>query len=217
MDVRDFVKDKTRPAKIMAKASAPLKDATAVNSTRCALTNALKATDLAVETGSGGLTKFNRSRLGIPKTHALDAACVGSVVDWNAPTLQIKCTGRVGYQPTRLTAQGFPRGYLMRQKSVYGFQTGDRVKAIVTKGKKIGTYCGRVAIRASGSFNIQTPQGAVQGVAHRFCKVVQRNDRYGFSMMAKTDATGTPSKQGSASRPALYLTDLKADFLRANG
>ncbi|GBU15420.1 hypothetical protein AwPolaro_07980 [Polaromonas sp.] len=219
LDVQDFVKDRARLAKILAKARAPLKDAAAVNSTRWALVNALKTTGLDVETGSGGLTKFNRSRLAIPKTHALDAACVGrvgSVLDWNRPTLQIKCTGRGSYQRTRLTAQGFPRGYLMRQKQVHGFQTGDMVKAVVTKGKKVGTHCGRVAVRASGSFNIQTPQGAVQGVAHRFCKIMQRNDGYGYSLMAKTDATGTPSKSRNASRPALYLTGLKADVSRAN-
>lgn len=219
LDVQDFVKDKTRLAKILAKAKAPLKDAAAVNSTRWALTNALKATGLDVETGSGGLTKFNRSRLAIPKTHALDAVCVGivgSVLDWNKPTLQIKCMGRGCYQRTRLTAQGFPRGYLMRKKSVHGFQTGDMVKAIVTKGKKNGTHCGRVAIRASGSFNIQTAQGVVQGVAHRFCKIMQQSDGYGYSLMAKTDAIGAPSKQRHALRPALYLTGLKVDVSRAN-
>ncbi|GBU14990.1 hypothetical protein AwPolaro_03680 [Polaromonas sp.] len=115
-----------------------------------------------------------------------------------------------------MTAQGFPRGYLMRQKQVHGFQTGDMVKAVVTKGKKVGTHCGRVAVRASGNFNIQTPQGAIQGVAHRWCKITQRNDGYGYSLMAKTDATGTPSKQRNASRPAPYLTGLKADVSRAN-
>ena len=56
-----------------------LQDAAAVNATRWALLNALKATGLPVETGSGGRTKFNRTRLDIPKTHALDAACVGAV------------------------------------------------------------------------------------------------------------------------------------------
>ena len=81
---------------------------------------------------------------------------------------------------------------------------------------RVGTHCGRVAIRASGSFNIQTPQGAVQGVAHRFCKLVQRNDGYGYSLVAKTDATGMPSQQRNASRPALYLTGMNADVSRAN-
>jgi hypothetical protein len=38
-----------------------------------------QATSLPVETSTDGHTKFNRSRLNIPKTHALDAACVGTV------------------------------------------------------------------------------------------------------------------------------------------
>ena len=183
-DVRDFLKDDpVRLARILAQAKAPLRDAAAVNATRWALFNALRATGLAVEAGTGGRTKFNRRRLAIPKTHALDAVCVGevhAVEGWQCPTVTIKCTGRGSYQRTRLTAQGFPRGYLMRQKQVHGFQTGDKVKAIVPTGKKAGAHIGRVAVRASGSFNIQTPTGVVQGISHRHCRLIQRNDGYGY-------------------------------------
>jgi hypothetical protein len=59
--------------------------------------------------------------------------------------------GRGSYQRTRVTADRFPWGYLMRTKSVHGFQTGDIVRADVPKGKKVGTYTGRVAIRETGS------------------------------------------------------------------
>jgi hypothetical protein len=90
------------------------------------------------------------------------------------------------------------------------------VKAEVTQGKKIGSYTGRVAVRASGSFNIQTRHGLVQGVSHRYCTLVQRGDGYGYQLVAKTDATGTPPKQGDASHPALYLPGLKAGISRAN-
>lgn len=48
----------------------------AVNATRWALANMLKATGLPVELASGGRTKLNRCTLGVPQTHALDAACV---------------------------------------------------------------------------------------------------------------------------------------------
>ena len=189
-DVSDFlVNDPPRLAKIQAQAKRPLRDAAAVNATRWKLFNALKATDLPVRTGSGGLTKFNRTRLGIPKTHALDAVCVGQVnqvEQWQTPTLEIKATGRGSYQRTRLTRFGFPRGYLTRQKRIHGFQTGDMVKAIVTKGKKVGEYTGRVAVRASGSFNIQTAEGLVQGISHRCCTLIQRSDGYGYSR--KTDS-----------------------------
>jgi 5-methylcytosine-specific restriction endonuclease McrA len=170
--------------KVLAKAKAPLRDAAAVNATRWALFNALKSTGLHVDTGSGGQTKFNRSRFGVPKTHALDAACVGrvdAIHGWGCPTLAIKATGRGSYQRTRLDRFGFPRGYLMRSKRVHGFGTGDMVFAIVPKGKKAGTHTGRVAVRASGSFNIQKPDGAVQGISHKYCRVVQRADGYGYS------------------------------------
>ncbi len=136
-----LAKDPARLARIRAQLKRPLKDAAAVNATRWALFEALargrcrvhqpEATMLPVEIGSGGLTKFNRTRLQIPKSHALDAACVGQVDAihaWSRPTLQIRCTGRGSYQRTRLTQYGFARGYLMRTKSVKGFRTGDRLR-----------------------------------------------------------------------------------------
>lgn len=191
--LQDFLKkDPARLARIQAQAKRPLRDAAAVNATRWALANALRATGLSLELASGGRTKFNRSTLSVPKTHALDAACVGQVdaiTNWQRPalhTLTIKAMGRGCYQRTRLDAFGFPRGYLMREKSVHGFQTGDRVKAVVAKGKKAGTHVGRVAIRKTGSFNITTPAGVVQGIGHKNCRIVQRNDGYGYFFTGPT-------------------------------
>ena len=103
----------------------------------------------------------------------------------------------------------------MRTKGVKGFQTGDMVKAVVTKGKKIGTYTGRVAVRASGSFNIQARTGLVQGIRYACCTVVQRADGYGYQQVAKMDATGTSPKQGTHTRSALYLPGLNAGVFRA--
>lgn len=176
----------TRLARIKSQLKHPLKDAAAVNSTRWALFNALKATGLPVSVGSGGQTKFNRHALGIPKTHALDAACVGrvdAIWGWRKPTLSIKCTGRGSYQRTRLNAFGFPRGLLTRAKSIKCFRTGDLVKAVVPSGKKAGIHVGRVAVRATGSFNIQTHgQPAVQGIFHKHCRLLQRADGYGYRL-----------------------------------
>ncbi len=56
----------------------------------------------------------------------------------------------------------------------------DLVKAVVTSGKKQGTYIGRVAVRSSGSFNISTKEGVVQGINHRFCILLQRMDGYQY-------------------------------------
>ena len=214
-----------RVRKILAQAKASLKDAAAVNSTRWALFQRLKATNLPVEVASGGRTKWNRHRLQVPKAHGLDAACVGHVdviEHWplpgatQQPVLSIKATGRGSYQRTRLTMHGFPRGYLTRSKSAFGFQTGDMVRAVVTKGKKAGDYLGRVAIRASGSFNIQTPTGLVQGIHHRFCTLIQRSDGYGYSWTQIASTQGDAG-MGQATPAALSLPGLNPGVSRANG
>ena len=186
-DIQDFLAhDPKRLARILAQAKRPLHDAAAVNATRWALFNALKATGLPVTTGSGGQTKYNRHVLTIPKTHALDAACVGrvdTISGWRKPTLSIKCSGRGSYQRTRLNKFGFPRSYLMREKSIKSFRTGDMVMAVVPNGKKAGIHIGRVAVRASGSFNIQKQGVVVQGISHKHCRIVQRGDGYGYSQL----------------------------------
>lgn len=164
------------------------RDMSAVNSTRNSLFYGLLVKGFAVSTGTGGMTKFNRKKHGIPKDHALDAVCVGKLIEqpivgWNKPVLEIKCTGRGSYQRTRLTKYGFPRGYLMRSKSVFGFATGDMVKANVPNGKKRGVYVGRIAVRASGFFNIQCKDGLVQGISHKHCALIERGAGYGFKQL----------------------------------
>jgi 5-methylcytosine-specific restriction endonuclease McrA len=62
---------------VQALAARPLADAAAVNATRWALLHRLEALGVPVEVGSGGRTKWNRTQRGLPKTHWLDAACVG--------------------------------------------------------------------------------------------------------------------------------------------
>jgi hypothetical protein len=176
-----------RLARIQRQLKLPLKDAAAVNATRNAIFVDVLRTGLPVETGSGGRTKYNRTRLGLPKTHALDAACVGNVAgvdNTEMPVLAIKATGRGTYQRTRVDKYGFPRGYLMRQKAVKGFQTGDLVKAAVPKGKRAGTHQGRVAVRANGNFNIQTGTGLVTDIHWRHCQLLQRADGYGYHQVS---------------------------------
>ncbi|SKB13227.1 HNH endonuclease [Planktothrix sp. PCC 11201] len=167
--------------RILSQAKRPLQDATAVNSTRWTLFNRLKETGLPVSTGSGGLTKFNRTRLNLPKTHWLDAACVGQVESLEVLTrkpLLIKATGHGTRQMCRTDKFGFPSRYVPRLKFVKGFQTGDIVRAIVTSGKKIGTYIGRVAVRTTGSFNISLKETLVQGISHKYCSLIHRKDGY---------------------------------------
>ncbi len=84
----------------------------------------------------------------------------------------------------------FPRSKPKKFKRVKGFQTGDIVKAVVTKGKKIeiasqgsqpSAYVGRVAVRARGSFNIKTKNGTVQDIGYQYCGLLHRADGYAYS------------------------------------
>lgn len=174
--------------RIQSKAKAPLKDAAAVNATRWDLFRTLKETGLPVETGSGGLTKFNRTNRGLPKTHWLDAACVGKstpkkLFQIDKAVLSVKADGHGSRQMCRVNKFGFPRTRAKStEKKVKGFQTGDIVKAVVTSGKKIGTYIGRVAVRKSGSFNIKTVEKTVQGIGWRYCRLLHASDGYSYNI-----------------------------------
>ncbi len=185
-DIALFLSSKPELLKrILAQAQAPLKDAAAVNATRWALFAQLKATGLPVECGSGGLTKFNRTMRDLPKDHWIDAACVGKSTPerlslGDVVPLLITAEGHGRRQMCLMDIFGFPRAKPKGRKKVKGFQTGDIVRAVVTKGCKAGTYVGRVAVRATGSFNITTKQGTIQGIGHRSCTAFHRCDGYSY-------------------------------------
>ena len=173
-------------APIKAQAKAPLKDAAAVNATRWALLNRLKGAGLPIETGSGGLTKFNRAQRGLPKEHWIDAACVGHDTPEKLDTakvkpLRVKAAGHNSRQMCRMDKYGFPRTSAKAARTVKGFRTGDLVKAVVPKGKKQGIHVGKVAVRSSGSFNIVNAQGTIQGVSYRHCRSLRRADGYSIT------------------------------------
>jgi hypothetical protein len=170
---------------IEAQAKQPLKDAAAINATRWALFDRLKSCDLPIETGSGGLTKFNRVRRGLPKEHWIDAACVGNSTPERLDTaaikpLRVKATGHNSRQMCRVDKHGFPRTGAKAVRRVEGFRTGDYVKAVIPNGKKAGTLVGRVAVRSSGSFNIVTINGTVEGVNWRHCRKLQAADGFSY-------------------------------------
>ena len=153
--------------KLQRQAKAPLKDAAAVNSTRYALLERLKATGLPVEVASGGRTKFNRSERQIPKTHWLDAACVGAstpeVLQWEAvKPLAIKAMGHGKRQVVGTDKYGFPKGQ-PKCKPAHPYRTGDCVSAAVPKGTYAGTYTARriVKLTAEKRVNIKNDSGQV--------------------------------------------------------
>lgn len=186
MPVEQFLRNKpVILAKIKAKAKAPLKDAAAVNATRWHLYHSLLQ-QCPVEVGSGGLTKFNRTTRNLNKTHWLDAACIGRstperIFQEHKQVLHVTAMGHGNRQMCRPNKYGFPRtGSKSRSKKVKGFQTGDIVRAVVTAGKKVGQYTGRVAVRASGSFDIKTSNETIQGISWKYCRVVHAADGYNY-------------------------------------
>lgn len=175
---------------VQVRAKEPLHDAAAVNASRWVLFQRLQSTGLPVETGTGGRTKWNRTRLGLPKAHWLDAACVGVstpeqlVVKAGAEQpLQIRAQGRHSRQMCRPNAFGFPDKAPKATSVVGGMRTGDLVRAVVPPPSiKAGVHVGRLAVRASGSCNITTRAGTVQGIHIRYCQPLHRADGYSYHL-----------------------------------
>ena len=185
IDVRTFLKNKPELLqKILTKAKAPLKDAAAVNATRYAVGNAIKSLGLPTTFWSGGRTKKNRISQGYKKDHWIDAACVGTsgekVSIPQLKTKTIKATGHGDRQLCLVDKHGFPRSKAATLRIVKGFKTGDSAVASVVSGKKIGIYKGKVAVRASGSFNISTNKGIIQGISYKYFRKLHGADGYSY-------------------------------------
>jgi 5-methylcytosine-specific restriction endonuclease McrA len=181
--IEEFLADRAEVlARILRQARAPLKDAAAVNATRWGLWRRLTATGLPVECGSGGRTKFNRTKRGLPKTHWLDAACVGVStpevlkVDGVRPLL-IKAMGHGSRQMCRTDKYGFPIQHKLRASGFAGFKTGDIVRADIRVGKHQGKHSGRIAIRYRPCFRL----GKID-VAPKYLTIIHRADGYDYSI-----------------------------------
>jgi 5-methylcytosine-specific restriction endonuclease McrA len=171
---------------IQFQAKKPLADAAVMNSLRWVIYERLQIFGLPIETGTGGQTKFNRSQQSYPKAHWIDAACVGKsgetvFIHPQQRPLLIKAMARQSRQMVLPDRYGFPRTKAKSRTQVHGFRTGDLVKAKVPVGKKAGLYLGRVAVRASGSFNIRTRQAMIQGISYRYCQRIHASDGYTYT------------------------------------
>ena len=181
---------------VEAQAKKPLRSAAAVNATRWEIWRRFEATGLMVEMGTGGRTKYNRRQRNLPKTHWLDAVCVGQSTPKElklngVQPLQIKAMGRGQRQVCRTDRFGFRRkkkdgSYAKagRVKRVEGFQTGDVAKVKIPTGKYTGNYLTRIAsIRKKGNFSIK-PVGYSKpfGVNPKYCQIVHRSDGYDYNL-----------------------------------
>jgi hypothetical protein len=124
---------------VHARAKAPLKDAAAVNVTRWALFRRLGGLGLPLEVGTGGRTTFNRTQQGLPKTHWLDAACVGA----STPLLHV---GRIS--PLLITARGHGNRQTVVPTAMASPCATCRGAGAIW-GSAPGTWCGLWSPRAS--------------------------------------------------------------------
>jgi hypothetical protein len=184
--VDEFLKD--RPTLLMhitAHAACVKRDAGVMNCMRWVLRRRLEGLGVPLEVANAMTTYTNRLERGLEKTHWLDAACVGHStphdvkIDGVNP-LSMKATGHGTRQMCGTDRYGFPIRHRTRQHVFWGFQTGDMVKAVVTHGTKIGTYEGRVLVRASGRFDIVTATGRVQGISWQQCRLLHHADGYHY-------------------------------------
>jgi 5-methylcytosine-specific restriction endonuclease McrA len=172
-------------AHLMAQARVSLAGAAVMNATRWRLYQELQATGLPVEVGTGASTSYHRALHQLPKSHWIDAAVVGASTPQHlhlqyVRPWQIAATGWQSRQLCLMDRYGFPRTRAKQHSLVKGFRTGDVVRAVLERGAKAGSYQGRVAVRASGSFNITTGNATIQGISHRWCRLLQRRDGYSY-------------------------------------
>jgi 5-methylcytosine-specific restriction endonuclease McrA len=186
---------------VQAQALRPLRDAAAMNASRWALYHRLQQTGLPVEVGTGGRTKWNRTQRNLPKTHWLDAACVGTstperLLTHGVVPLSIIATGHGTRQMCGTDKYGFPMRHRTQHKRHFGVQTGDLVRAVVPPGlATTGTHVGRVLVRATGRFDVMVASGGagqrrVAGIGARYVCVLTRGDGYTYAQTPPRDGEG---------------------------
>ncbi|MGB9886265.1 MAG: RNA-guided endonuclease IscB [Moorellales bacterium] len=192
---------------VLARLREPLKGAAYMNAARYVLAERLKEFGLPVLTAIAARTKYNRARFGFPKTHWLDACCVGEVPDGlkiAAEYVQVfRAVGRGTRRMANPDRHGFPRGHRLRGKLCFGFMTGDLAAAEVPAGKYAGRHMGFVAVRQSGYFDLKDLSGGrvCQGISWRRFKLVQRFDGWRYEKF-ETVAPSSPCLKAGASGAA---------------
>ena len=166
---------------VQTQAKKPLKDAAALNATRWTIYRRLQHEGLPLEVGTGGRTKFNRVQRNLPKTHWLDAVCVGEstpeiIKVGDVQQLSITAMGYGNRQMCGTNKYGFPIRHRANQKKFFGFQTGDIVKAVVPRGKYKGVHTGRVTVRNRPSFRLNGFD-----VHPKYISIIQRVDGYSYT------------------------------------
>lgn len=186
-DIKDFLQNKpTLAEQILKQCTQPLKDVSAVNSTRLAIVKMAKSACDSVKCWTGGRTKFNRCKQELPKSHSIDAACVGE--SGSAITLKtqqpiiVTCKGHGNRQARRVNASGFPA--VKAAKRIFTHVTaGDIIKVFLPldrKNVKSGTYTTRVKTPTVKGCEVLIKDSRVTISSMKNLTFVHRSDGYSY-------------------------------------
>lgn len=190
---------------LMAGRRPSLRDAAVMNACRYRLRAELAAAlpHVRVQGWSAARTAWNRQQLQVPKTHAIDACCVGergSRVVWRhghdaLKPLKIIAVGHGSRQVIRPDRSGFPRASrakmpIFKAHNGISYRTHDLVVATTPCGRRLSS----IAIRASGSFHLRgvSRPYTLTNLSHRHCRLVQRHDGYRYELYGPVPKPGTP-------------------------
>ncbi len=139
LDVADFLNEKykfdliaakNRIDNVLKQRTSPLSCAAAVNSTRFAIVDAAKRHNSNVLCWTGGRTKMNRCQQGFPKSHSIDAACVGEsgnqIKFLTTQPLIVESFGHGTRQSRRTNDKGFPAITVKTDK-----KTGEKITSTI--------------------------------------------------------------------------------------
>ena len=186
--------DNARKALKAAAKSMSMKDAQAINTIRWKISETLKNTGMPVHHGTGGQTKYNRTKAGLPKTHYYDAASVSCVPVDDTPEHPVLAIHAVGYghrgdlgcYQTKQTAPGFKQEYKRIEHS-NGFAKLDMVEIHTRKGKSIGSLntFDKTAEGKNQKLRIKTDwtakDGRLSGTVTQL-KRIQKRDGYAYQI-----------------------------------
>lgn len=195
---------------VQKQAKEPLRDAAAVNSTRWSLYERLKEVSISIkiEVGTGGRTKFNRRKQNLPKTHWLDAACVGeSTPEIKFTFNKVLCIEAVGKGTRKMMAKwdktGRPSAYRPKDPYLFGVRNGDMVlvdtispatnnkgKEVRFKGKDKNKFKGVYRVGGKDTQNEKLYVNKVLVKTLYIKRIVHKADSYDYKFISATEDLG---------------------------
>jgi hypothetical protein len=187
--VDEFLSDKPEVLDKLKKRNVPRWAAAAMNSMRNRLISDITKLNIEIWIYSGYQTSYNRTMLGYPKEHWIDAACVGDNVQVHIPhnmiPVKIKAIGKGSRRVVNNDKYGFPcinkktgeRQAAGNIKRIHGFSTGDFVYLSAT-GKYTGEYKGRLAAitkRGFLEFKLKIPISTIVKGVPKMQNIISNN------------------------------------------